>query len=92
MTYKDKIHEYAEELLTRKIMMDLLKDYNRPNDKINEMVKKGELTTIKKDLYVQLTPKQVVLIATPEKAICDMIINSTGIFNSRFKNEKGNVR
>lgn len=158
MTYKDKVHEYAEEPLTRQIMMDLLKEYNRPNDKINEMVKKGELTTIKKGLYmagpriniakpepflianhlwgpsyvsleaalsywglipervyeissmttktaknyqtpvgrfsyfhlplpyysfgikrVQLTPKQVVLLASPEKAICDMIINTSGV-------------
>lgn len=158
MTYKDKVHGYAEELLTRQIMMDLLKEYYRPNDKINEMVKKGELTTIKKGLYmpgpkiniakpepflianhlwgpsyvsleaalsywglipervyeissmttktaknyqtpvgrfsyfhaplpyysygikrVQLTPKQVVLIASPEKAICDMIINTSGV-------------
>ncbi len=33
-------------------MMDLLKEYKRPNDKINELVKKGELTTVKKGLYV----------------------------------------
>lgn len=152
------MHEYAEEPLTRQIMMDLLKDYKRPNDKINELVKKGELTSIKKGLYVagpniniakpasflianhlwgpsyvsmeaalsywglipervfeissltikvsksyktsmgrfsyvnaplpyyafgiksvQLTPKQVVLIASPEKAICDKIITTSGI-------------
>lgn len=158
MTYKEKVYEYAEEPLNRQIMMDLLKDYNRPNDKINELVKKGELTTIKKGLYmtgpnikiakpepflianhlrgpsyvsleaalsywglipervyeissmttktsknyitpigrfsyfhaplpyysfgiksVQLTPKQVVLIASPEKAICDKIIQTSGI-------------
>lgn len=27
---------------------------------------------------MQLTPKQVVLIASPEKAICDLIINTSG--------------
>lgn len=148
----------AEEPLTRQIMIDLLKDYNRPNDKINELVKKGELTTVKKGLYVtgpkinitkpepflianhlwgpsyvsletalsywglipervyeissittktsknyktpigrfsyyraplpyysfgiksvQLTPKQVALIVSPEKAICDKIIITSGI-------------
>ena len=159
MTFKDAVYEYAEEPLTRQIMMDLLKDYHRPNDKINELVKKGDLTTVKKGLYitgpriniakpesflianhlwgpsyvslesalsywglipervyeissitvktsknyktplgrfsyyrlplpyysfgiksVQLTPKQVVLIASPEKAICDKIITTSGIF------------
>ncbi len=159
MTFRDAVHEYAEEPLTRQIMMDLLKDYKRPNDKINELVKKGELTTIKKGLYVtgpkiniakpepflianhlwgpsyvsletalsywglipervfeicslttktskiyktsmgtfsythaplpyysfgiksvQLTPRQVALIASPEKAICDKIITTSGIF------------
>jgi hypothetical protein len=52
MTFKDAVLEYAEEPLTRQIMMDLLKEYKRPNDKINELVKKGELTTVKKGLYV----------------------------------------
>lgn len=158
MTFRHAIEEYAEEPLTRQIMMDLLKDYKRPNDKINELVKKGELTSIKKGLYVagpkiniarpepflianhlwgpsyvsmevalsywglipervfeissltiktskiyktsigrfsytnasfpyysfgiksvHLTPKQVALIASPEKAICDKIITTSGI-------------
>ena len=139
--------------------MDLLREYKRPNDKINELVKKGELTTIKKGLYipgpktnvltpapflvanhlwgpsyvsleaalsywglipervyeissvtvkttktyktamgrfsylhaslpyysfgiksVSLTPKQVALIASPEKALCDKIVMTSGIF------------
>ena len=158
MTIKENICEYAEQPLNRQIMMDLLKEYNRPNDKINELVKKGELISIKKGLYmpgpklniarpepflvanhlwgpsyvslesalsywglipekvyevssittktskeyktpierfsyfraplpyysfgikrVHLTPRQVVLIASPEKAICDKIIHTPGI-------------
>lgn len=42
----------CEEPLTRQILMDLLKDYKRPNDKINELVKKGELIPIKKGFYI----------------------------------------
>ena len=159
MTFKEAVYSYAEEPLTRQVMMELLKEYSRPNDKINELVKKGELTTVKRGLYitgpkiniaqpepflianhlwgpsyvsldaalsywglipervyeissitiktsksyktpigrfsyyhaplpyysfgiksVQLTPKQVALIATPEKAICDKIITTSGIF------------
>ena len=158
MTFRDALLEYAEEPLTRQIMMDLLKEYKRPNDKINELVKNGELTSIKKGLYmagpkiniakpepflianhlwgpsyvsmeaalsywglipervfevsslttktskvyktsigrfsyinaslpyyafgissVQLTPKQVALVASPEKAVCDKIITTAGI-------------
>lgn len=158
MIFTDAIQEYAEEPLTRQIMLDILKDYNRPNDKINELVKKGELTTVKKGLYiagpkiraakpepflianhlwgpsyvsmdtalsywglipekvfeissvttqtsknyktpvgrfsyhrsplpyysfgiksVQLTPRQVALIASREKAICDKIVMTSGI-------------
>lgn len=159
MIFGDAVHEYAEELLTRQIMMNLLRDYKRPNDKINELVKKGELIIVKKGLYVpgpkinitkpgpflianhlwgpsyvsletalsywglipervheissitiktaktyktsvgrfsyfhvslpyysfginsvSLTPKQVALIASPEKALCDKIVMTSGIF------------
>ncbi len=158
MSFRDDIQEYAEEPLTRQLITNLLKEYKRPNDKINELVKKGELTTIKKGLYipgpkmdirkpepflianhlwgpsyisletalsywglipervyeissvtikttktyktaigrfsyfhislpyysfgiqsVSLTPKQVVLIASPEKALCDKIVMTSGI-------------
>ncbi len=158
MTFKDAIQDYAEEPLTRQIILDVLREYKRPNDKINELVKNGELTTVKKGLYVagpkskvlqpdpfllanhlwgpsyvsletalsywgfipervfeissatiktsklyrtavgrfryinalfpyysfgirsvSLTPKQVALIASPEKAICDKIVMTPGI-------------
>jgi predicted transcriptional regulator of viral defense system len=159
MSFRETVQEYAGEPLTRQILMDLLKEYKRPNDKINELVKKGELTTVKKGLYIpgpkinmlkpepflvanhlwgpsyvsletalsywglipervfeissvtikstktykteigrfsyfhaplpyysfgikstSLTPRQVVLIASPEKALCDKIIMTSGIF------------
>lgn len=139
-------------------MLDILKEYKRPFDKINELVKKGELTPIKNGLYipgpklhisqpeaflvanhlwgpsyisqdsalswwslipervygvtsttikssriyktqlrkysfihaafpyysfgirsVTLTPRQVVLIASPEKALCDKVVMTAGI-------------
>lgn len=159
MTFKDEVIEYAEAPLTRQIMMALLKDYSRPNEKIGELVKMGELIPMKRGLYVadpkvniappepyllanhlwgpsyvsletalsywglipervyetcsittksskryktplgrfnychaplpyysfgiksiQLTPRQVALIASPEKAICDKIITTSGVF------------
>ncbi len=159
MDFREAVQEYAEEPLTQQIMMDLLKGYKRPYDKINELVKKGELTPVKKGLYipgaklktrqpesfllanhlwgpsyvsmetalahwglipervyeissvtvkstktyktpvgrfsyfhaalpyyafgirsVALTSKQVVLIASPEKAVCDKIVMTSGVF------------
>lgn len=164
MNVKDLIQDYAEEVLTRQVMLSLLSKYKRPNDKINELVKKGELSTLKKGLYipglkmnirrpepflvanhlwgpsyvsmetalsywgfipervyeissitlktsktyktdigkfsylhtispyysfgirsVQLTPKQVVLVASPEKALCDKVIMTSGVFLRSIK-------
>ena len=159
MSFKEDVLKYAEEPLTRQIIMDLLKKYKRPNDKIHELVKKGELVTLKNGLYiagpnlrltrpepflvanhlwgpsyvsvetalsywgwipervyeicsvtfkaaknyhtpigrfryfhatlpyysfgiriVSLTPRQVVLMASPEKALCDTILTTSGLF------------
>ncbi|WP_262919458.1 hypothetical protein [Niabella hibiscisoli] len=38
--FYDHIEKYAQEPLTRQLVLDLLKDYKRPNDKVNELVKK----------------------------------------------------
>lgn len=159
MGFLDQLETYAEEPLTRQVIMGLLKSYKRPNDKINELVKGGELTTLKKGLYIpgpktkirkpepfllanhlwgpsyvslesalshwglipervyeissvtvrttktyktpagrfsyfhvklpyysfgiesiSLTPRQTVLIASVEKALCDKIIMTSGVF------------
>ena len=159
MDLREAIREYAEEPLTLQVVLDLLKDYKRPYDKINELIKKEELTPIKRGLYIPgpklripgpesflianhlwgpsyvslekalaywhfipervyeissittrnaklyktqvgrfsyfhaplpyyafgiksvvLTQKQVALIASPEKAICDKIVMTSGIF------------
>lgn len=157
--FKEEIRKYAEEPLTKQLILDLLKDYKRPNDKIHELIKKGEITQVKRGLYipgpkiqvekpsaillanylrgpsyvsletalsywqlipekvyeissltlkeskiyktpagrfsylhaslpyyalgirrVQITQKQAVLIASPEKALCDKIIMTSGVF------------
>lgn len=159
MSFRELIDHYAGEPLTRQVILSLLRKYKRPNDKINELVKNGLLTTLKKGLYVpgpklniqrpepflianhlwgpsyvslesalshwgfipervyeissvtikdtktyktdigrfsyrhirapyysfgirsvSLTPKQVALIASPEKALCDKIIMTAGVF------------
>lgn len=63
MEFKEAIQAYAEEPLTRGLIMDLLKDYKRPYDKISELVKKGELIAVKRGIYV---PGPKVNVARPE--------------------------
>ncbi|MGN6396653.1 MAG: type IV toxin-antitoxin system AbiEi family antitoxin domain-containing protein [Mucilaginibacter sp.] len=158
MRFDDILTDYAEEPLNRQIILSLIKGYKRPNDKIGELMKSGELTSIKNGLYipgpnskiarpepylianhlwgpsyismetalsywgfiperayeitsvtikasrkyktdagrytfrhcplpyysygikgVQLSPKQNILMASPEKAICDKIVMTSGI-------------
>ncbi|WP_426092392.1 hypothetical protein [Flavobacterium sp. DSR3-2] len=54
--------------LNRQVMLDMLKDYKRPNDKISEQIKGGELIPLKKGLYISgvktdLTGPEPFLIA-----------------------------
>lgn len=158
MDFKYLIKPFGNVPLSRQVVLDLLKNYKRPNDKISELMKSGELIPLKNGLYisgskddynnpepflianhlwgpsyislysalsywglipervyeissitmkvskkyqttqgkftyrfmpspyysfgvksVKLSPKQVVLIATPEKALCDKIITTAGL-------------
>ena len=38
--------------IPHQVILSLLKEYKRPNDKINELVGEGVLTTVKKGLYI----------------------------------------
>lgn len=158
MDFKYLVRQFTDAPLTRQVMLDMLKDYKRPNDKISELVKSGDLITLKKGLYVpgvktdlagpepflianhlwgpsyislesamsywglipervyevssitiklskkfktpkgrfsyrfmpspyysfgiksiELSPNQIALVATPEKALCDKIITTAGL-------------
>lgn len=37
---------------SRHLMLEILKDYKRPNDKISELIKSGELLSIRRGLYI----------------------------------------
>lgn len=52
MDFRKALSPYAEEPLTLQLLLDLLKDYKRPYDKIHELVKSGQLTAVKKGLYI----------------------------------------
>jgi len=50
--YFDKIAKGLGEVpLTRQLILELIKDYKRPNDKISEWVKSGELIILRRGLY-----------------------------------------
>lgn len=43
---------FGEMPLSRHLMLDLLKDYKRPNDKISELLNSGELVAVRRGLYI----------------------------------------
>jgi len=52
MKVEDALLNYHEQVLTRQILLSLLNDYQRPNDKISEMIKQGKLIPLKNGLYI----------------------------------------
>src|SRR5690606_20956683 len=52
MDFRYLVKPYDNVPFTRQLMLDLLRDYKRPNDKISELIKKGELILLKKGLYI----------------------------------------
>lgn len=161
MDFRMMIKEHVDAPFCRHLILELLHEYKRPNDKISELLKSGDLISVRRGLYVlgpnidlplpepflianhlrgpsyvslesalsywgfipertfevssvsvktskkyktpvgrfnyqqlplpyysfgirsiQLTPKQTILIASPEKAICDKIV-LTSMINLR---------
>lgn len=52
MNLRRKIKTYSDAPLSHNVVMDVLATYNRPNDKISEMIKSGELISLRRGLYV----------------------------------------
>jgi len=63
MDLKTALIPFSEEPLTKQVLLELLKEYKRPFDKINELVKQGILLLVKNGLYV---PGPASLIRGPE--------------------------
>jgi hypothetical protein len=43
MDFKYLIRSFSNVPLNRQVILDMLQDYKRPNDKISELIKAGEL-------------------------------------------------
>lgn len=52
MDFRKKVKEYAEIPVTRHLVLEMLSDYQRPNDKISELLKSGELLSVRRGLYI----------------------------------------
>ena len=64
--FSKAISPYSGQPLTRQILMDLLSEYQRPYDKVNELVKKGFLTPIKRGIFI---PGPQTSVLAPEKLL-----------------------
>ena len=63
MSFQEAIQPYTEQPITKQLLLDMLKEYKRPHDKIDELVKQQMLLQIKRGLYIA-GPK--LSIASPE--------------------------
>lgn len=68
MDFRKVIKEYAEAPISRHLILELLSDYQSPNDKISELLKSKELISIRRGLYItgpkmDLTTPEPFLIA-----------------------------
>jgi hypothetical protein len=68
MDFRKVIKEYAEAPISRHLILELLKDYHSPNDKISELLKSEKLISIRRGLYItgpnmDLTTPEPFLIA-----------------------------
>ena len=64
MDFRTIIKEYAEAPISRHLILELLSDYKRPNDKISELLKSKELISIRRGLYI-IGPKMDLLQPEP---------------------------
>jgi hypothetical protein len=52
MSLRREIRNYTQAPITHQVAMDMLAAYNRPNDKISEMIRSGELISLRRGLYI----------------------------------------
>lgn len=64
MDFRVMIKEYAEAPIPRHLILKLLSGYQRPNDKISELLKSEELISIRRGLYIP-GPKMDLPTAEP---------------------------
>lgn len=52
MDFSRLIKEYSNAPISRHVLLEVLSEYKRPNDKISELIKNGELVSLRRGLYL----------------------------------------
>lgn len=52
MDFRRTIKDYTDAPLTRSLLLEILREYKSPNDKISELIKNGELISLRRGIYV----------------------------------------
>jgi len=52
MSLRRELRNYTQAPITHQVAMDIVSAYNRPNDKISEMIRSGELIALRRGLYI----------------------------------------
>lgn len=52
MDFRKRIKEYSEVPISRHLILELLNDYQSPNDKISDLLKSKELISVRRGLYI----------------------------------------
>lgn len=63
MDFSEAIRNYSGQPLTRQVLLSVLREYRRPNEKINELVKQKLLVRVKSGVFI---PGPNASIQTPE--------------------------
>ena len=66
MNFLEAIKHYSGQPITRQILMDLLQEYSRPYDKINELVNQKILVRVKRGIFI---PGPQAAMPVPEKLL-----------------------
>ena len=92
MSFQEDIQAYGEQPINKQLLLDLLKDYKRPHDKIDELVKQQMLIQIKRGLYIpgtrlNITPPEALLVANhlygPSYISLDTALSHWGLIPER---------
>ena len=92
MSFQENIQSYSEQPLNKQLLLDLLKEYKRPHDKIDELVKQEMLVQLKRGLYIPgtklgIAPPEPLLIANhlygPSYISLDTALSHWGLIPER---------
>lgn len=92
MRNSEIIAAYANQPITHQMLLSLLKEYKRPNDKISDLLKEGELLPVKRGLYIigaaanQLRPESFLIanhIFGPSYVSLDSALSIHGLIPER---------